>query len=503
MKVLFAWIGQTDLNASTADDSGKTGPIQQALQWRSFDAVHLLSNYPPANNERFLSWLEGSTGTKAKLHEARLTSPTSHREIYEAVDRVLKSELVADPRREVFFHLSPGTPAMASIWLLLGKTAYPATLLQSSLQRGVEVAEIPFVLSADFLAAKLEGADADLIALSLGLPPRAPEFDGILHASDVMKEVILKARRVAPRTLPVLLLGESGVGKELFARAIHQSSPRKGARFVAVNCGAVPQELVDSELFGHERGAFTGATQSRAGYVEEASGGTLFLDEIGELPLKAQVRLLRVLQEREVTRVGSTKPKKVDFRLIAATHRDLAGEVAAGRFREDLFHRIAVAVLKIPPLRERGQDLSLLLDHYLSALNDEAKGEVGHVEKKLSAAARNLLLKHPYPGNVRELINILQRAIVWSPRPSISLEDIRESILTAAQPADSRIMGRPVGEGFQIREVLAEVARHYLEKALAESGGNKTKAAGLLGLGSHTSLKDWMKRYGLIDEGPD
>jgi transcriptional regulator with GAF, ATPase, and Fis domain len=365
---------------------------------------------------------------------------------------------------------------------------------------GVKIASVPFDISADYLPDLLRKPDEELVRLSQGLPPETPEFEAILHRSAAMKKVVIKARRVAPRNIPVLLLGESGTGKELFARAIHRTGPRREKPFVAVNCGAIPEELVDAELFGHEKGAFTGATVARPGHVLSAHGGTLFLDEIGELPAKSQIRLLRVLQEGEVVRVGSTSSRKVDFRLIAATNRDLMSEVVNRRFREDLYHRIAVGVICLPPLRDRGNDIGLLLDHYMDRLNSESKGQPGHEHKKLSVSARNLLLGYPFPGNVRELINILQRAIVWSAGQTIGAEDIREAIVPLGAHPGQDILGRPLGESLILPELMAEVARHYIRRALDEAHGNKTKAAELVGLPSYQTLTNWMNRYGVAED---
>src|SRR5581483_8539743 len=246
---------------------------------------------------------------------------------------------------DLVLHLSPGTPAMAAVWIILAKTRFPAKLIESSRQHGIRTASVPFEISADFLPDLLRRPDEELERLSAGLPPEAPEFADIVHRGAGMKRVILRSRRVAARSVPVLIEGETGTGKELLARAIHQASPRKGRPFVAVNCGAIPGELVESELFGHEKGAFTGATAQRKGHFQETDGGTLFLDEVGELPKPAQVKLLRALQEGEVVPIGSSRPVKVDVRLIADTNRSLVQDVAAGQFREDLFHRLAVAVL--------------------------------------------------------------------------------------------------------------------------------------------------------------
>ena len=270
---------------------------------------------------------------------------------------------------------------MAAVWIILAKTRFPAELIESSKEHGVRTASVPFDIAADFLPDLLARPDRELERLAAGLPPEAPEFSAIVHRSPVMQRVIARARRVAPRSIPVLIEGESGTGKELLARAIHQASPRRDRPFVTVNCGAIAPDLVESELFGHEKGAFTGAGAQRRGYFEAAHTGTLFLDEIGELPKPAQVKLLRALQEGEVTRVGATAPTRVDVRILAATNRTLAAEVAAGRFREDLFYRLAVAVIDLPPLREREGDAGLLLDRLLDQVNRESGTEPGYSQR--------------------------------------------------------------------------------------------------------------------------
>jgi DNA-binding NtrC family response regulator len=311
-----------------------------------------------------------------------------------------------------------------------------------------------------------------------------------------MKRAILRARRVAPRSVPVLIEGETGTGKELMARAIHRASPRRNRPFMAVNCGALPPELVEAELFGHEKGAFTGATGRRSGHFQEADGGTLFLDEVGELPKPAQVKLLRTLQEGEILPVGSSRTRKVDVRVITATNRSLAAEVDAGRFREDLFHRLAVAVLRLPPLRERREDLSLLIDRILAQVNREGEEQPGFVQKKLSAGARNLLLVHPWPGNVRELQNTLRRAAIWSSDAVLTAEDVREALLpVTGGSGQSQVLDRALGEGLDLPAILTSVARHYLQRALDETRGNKTEAAKLVGLPSYQTFTNWMKRY--------
>jgi transcriptional regulator with PAS, ATPase and Fis domain len=382
---------------------------------------------------------------------------------------------------------------MAAVWILLAKTIHPATLIQSSREQGVQVAEVPFDISAEFLPQLVQQNDRQLGRLIAALPPDAPEFDSIIHRSPAMQRLIARARLTAPRMVPVLIEGESGTGKELLARAIHRASPRGAKPFVAVNCGAIPSELVESEFFGHKKGAFTGAASDRKGYFESASGGTLFLDEIGELPLSAQVKVLRALQEGEVTRVGDTSPLAVDVRIVAATNRSLIQEVSAGRFRADLFYRLAVAVLLIPPLRERQGDIGLLTDSFLGQMETDANS----LAKKISPSAKNLLLCHPWPGNVRELLNTLRRAAVWTTGDTIQADDIREALFPVNLQTPEHVLNRSITDEFAIQEVMAEVARHYLERAMSECGDNKSKAARMLGLPNYQTLTNWLKKYGL------
>jgi len=497
-RLLFAWIGLTDLRAMEGDEGAGLGPIGQALKSMPFDGLALLSNHPRNTNRRYQEWIQDQARIPVFLHEARLSSPTHFGEVYEAaVQAVTTTMPKTGEKSELTFHISPGTPAMAAVWVILAKTRFPATLIESSREHGVRVVSIPFEMSADYLPDLLRRPDEELRALSEALPPETPEFGQIVHECAEMKRLIRLARQVAPRMAPVLILGESGTGKELLARAIHSGSPRKDKPFVAVNCGAIPRDLVEAELFGHKKGAFTGATADRKGFLETAHQGTLFLDEIGELPLASQVRLLRALQEGAVTRVGDSRPTAVDIRIICATNRDLIREVGEGRFREDLFHRIAVGVLRVPPLRDRGRDIHILIDRLLDGINRASAGQPGHCDKRLSAGARKVLASHDWPGNIRELHNTLMRLVIWTRAEIIEAGDVREAILPMAPPAAQNILDRPLGEGFRLEDMLADVARRYLRLAMAQSGGNKTKAARLVGLRSYQTLDNWLKRYGV------
>ncbi|MDD3813122.1 MAG: sigma 54-interacting transcriptional regulator [Desulfocapsaceae bacterium] len=490
----------TDLRAASGSTDVGLGPVAQAVAEQAYREVVLLNNWKKNTAEDYVVWLKEKTPTQITLQHISLSGPTNFGEIYQAATAII-SEKIKEHGQDanLVFHLSPGTPAMAAVWILLAKTRFRAELIESSKEHGVRTASVPFDISADFIPDLFRRPDKTLERLAAGLPDAAPEFDDIIHRSEVMQRVILKARRIAPRSIPVLIEGESGTGKELFARAIHDASPRKDKPFVAINCGAIPPELVESELFGYEKGAFTGANTARVGHFEAAHTGTIFLDEIGELPKEMQVKLLRTLQEGEVKRIGATAPRKVDVRIVAATNRNLIEEVAACSFREDLFYRLAVAVIKLPPLREREGDISLLVDQFLDRINQESSNEPGYKQKKISAFARNLLLLHPWPGNVRELQNTLTRAAVWSLDEELGVEDIREALLPVPAPGKGKdaILNQPLTQGVDLPEIMKTVAAHYLERALEKNNGNKTKTAKTLGLPSYQTLTNWLKKYGL------
>lgn len=497
MAMLLAWLGNADLRASESSEANEQGPVLGALKAFAFDELHLLSDHDAPRSHAYVQWLSEHSSVPVKLHHTKLTSPTRFEEIFRAAAAVLDEIKRASSTDDLTFHLSPGTPAMAAIWLLLAKTRYPARLIESSREHGVKEVSIPFELSAEFVPLANRQADDALARLMMGLPPASPAFTAIVHRCDAMKRTVAMAHRLAVRDVPVLIQGESGTGKELFARAIHQASTRNGKPFVAVNCGAIPQELVDAELFGYEKGAFTGATTARVGYFEAADSGTLFLDEIGELPLASQVRLLRVLQEREVTRVGATRARQIDIRVIAATNRILPDEIREGRFREDLFHRLAVGVLLLPPLRQREGDLNILIDSMLASINTEAASQPGYTHKKLDTAARNLLLQHSWPGNVRELHNTLLRASIWAVGDKIARQDVAEALAVTLAPKAETILGRPLDRTISLPEIMGDVARHYLGRAMVQTHGNKSEAARLLGIGSYQTLSNWLQKYGL------
>ncbi|MDA1190124.1 MAG: sigma-54 dependent transcriptional regulator [Candidatus Poribacteria bacterium] len=317
---------------------------------------------------------------------------------------------------------------------------------------------------------------------------RTSGLDNMIGRSAAMESVYRMVRRVAPTNATALILGDSGTGKELIAHAIHHLSPRKDRRFLAFNCAAVTRELVESELFGYNRGAFTGAVRDKPGYFEEANGGTLFLDEIGEMTVEAQAKLLRVLEEREIMRVGGTKAIPIDVRIIAATNRNLAEWVANGKFREDLFYRINVFPIEIPPLRERRGDIPLLAEHFLRQSSEEH----GVSPKRFDRAAMEALQAHEWSGNVRELRNLVSYLTLSAEDDVITPADLPDAITSKAAPTSG-------GDGFRVGMTMEDMEREAILQTLDAADGNKTKAAKLLGIGLRTLYRK-LESYGVGTE---
>jgi two-component system, NtrC family, response regulator AtoC len=315
-------------------------------------------------------------------------------------------------------------------------------------------------------------------------------FEDILAKSGRMQEIFRTIAKIADYKTTVLVTGESGVGKELVARAVHHRSSRRGGPFVAVNCGAIPENLLESELFGHKKGAFTDAVHDRRGLFEEAHNGTLFLDEIGELPLALQVKLLRVLEDEKIRRVGDTRDLQVDVRIIAATHRDLQAETKAGRFREDLFYRLNVLHIHCPPLRERREDVPLLIEHFVARNNTR----LGTGIRGIDTEARRLLYEYAWPGNVRELENTIERAMVLAEGEQIVASDLPDRIREARDPVQLQLAS---GE-LSVKKTMRVIEEILIRRALQKTKGNRTRAAEVLEI-SHRALLYKIKDYEITD----
>lgn len=501
---MLCWIGGADHAAARGAGAKAPGPIVRVVQddrFRDLDSIHLLNNYEDQSAGKFKKWLAKKTRAKIKTHNVTLSSPTDFGDVYrvsvDAVEAVF-SEFGQDV--EIVVNVSSGTYVMSAIWVILAHTKYTAVtikIVEASPEGGVQPIELPFEIYADFVPDLLSKADASRKRSLAGEAPEAPGFEHITHRCAVMVNAVQRARRIAPRNVSVLIEGESGTGKELFARAIHRGSARAMKPFITVNCGAIPRDLVEIELFGQEKGA-AGATKSRRGYFENAHTGTIFLDEVGELPAYIQVKLLRALQEGEITRVGASKSTTVDVRCVAATSRQLNEEVALGHFRRDLFYRLAQDVVILPPLRERQGDMLLIMNKLLEDINEEmVRFEHGFKRTRLTAGARNALKSYHWPGNVREMKNILVRAAVHCEGSAIGKTDIEEALNLAPVRSELELLDRPIVEGFDLDDPLSDVSRHYIVRALEQTNHNIGQAARLLGFNNYQTLSNRMTRLGL------
>ncbi len=526
-RILATWVGHTDLGAWSRNATlttvhqesvrkilkGKNlaegdGPIKTLLDREVFTHVHLIGNYDRSLLQHFSKWLK----VTATIHTADIKNPTDHGRIFEIVDPILES-LKLDRSDELCFHLSPGTPAMASIWVLLGKSKYPATLFQTHFDFDTKTnhilkTEIPFDITVDVLPQFMREPDRLMQHLQSQSPQETEGFESIVGDSEAIRLAVGRARRAAIHDVPVLILGESGTGKEMFADAIHKASGRRNGNQFSINCAAITKELIESELFGHIKGAFTGADKDRKGLLEQADGGTLFLDEVGECDLGLQAKLLRALQPphdkgpcyRVFRPVGATADRVSDVRIVAATNRDLVKMVQQGTFREDLLYRLSTITVKLPPLRERGKDVMELAETMLVGINDQFQKALGkaYVSKTLSADAKKFVRKHDWPGNVRELRNVLIQSAVMSIDKTITERDIAAALSQLPNTRlDSSEADKPLGDGFDLDAYLDEIRKRYLTRAMHQSNGVKNKAAELLGYNSHQVLTSHLIRCGL------
>ncbi len=419
----------------------------------------------------------------------------------------------------------PGDDGFTLLAELAGRSDSPFVVVMTAEDTMRSAVEAMKRGAADYLAKPFDLARVERIVRDLAIGPDAdgeerPEragprgdaerrkegatLDTLIGRSPAMVEVFKEIGRVARTEMTVTLMGESGTGKELVARAIHSNSARARGPFITVNMAAIPRDLMESELYGHERGAFTGAAERRPGKFELASGGTLFLDEIGEMPVELQAKLLRVLQEREIDRVGGSRPLPVDVRIVAATNADLGQAVEEGRFRRDLFYRLAVVPLRLPPLREREADVVLLARHFAAKYGEQLRGHAVTIARD----AEPLLLSHSWPGNVRELQNVIQRALLKLTGSRITARDV--SPLLPATAARERglegfvesVLDEAEPEGGRYHAALAAVEGPLLAAAMVRTKGNQLRAAELLGMNRNT-LRERMRALGLKSKGDE
>lgn len=482
MKVLLSFTGFHDpFAASAATGEMRAGPILTVLAERAFDRVYLFATPKAAeiSEKTVAAIVDRHPGVTVEILEVPLKDPTNYLGILRQLRSHFKTINAKHPDAEYSISVSSGTPHMHACWLLLAAGGeIPASILQStppefvpegrSLVREIDIHQRDFpTISRPLDGPEPTHDDESIIASAcrdLGIVGEDPSFQKALREAFIYSQY---------DDFHVLLLGETGSGKEHFAQFIHHLGPRAGRPMITVNCSSIPENLVESQLFGHTKGAFTGAAADHEGKFKSADEGMLFLDEIGELPLPAQAKLLRVLDQGEIEPVGSTRPVKVNVRVIAATHRGLREMVVAGTFREDLYQRFGSSVA-IPPLRSRKLDIPILSSHLLTSWNGRHQNQ-----KRISGAAITELVRYPWPGNVRELRRVIQQSAMLTSGKVIGPEDLRFETPIRANPISA--LPDP-SEGFKINEFLDEIKLHQIQRAMELSGNVQARAARLLGI---------------------
>ena len=487
-EVLLTFVGFHDpYHKSSLEGEELKGPILYLLGLRQFQKVCLFTapnTYQLAEQTRD-AINRASTDITVEIVTLDITDPISYGQILAGIRKAFTRISRANPGAQYSIATSSGTPQMHACWLMLASSGeIPARLLQARPPQFVST-DRPAVQEIDLRSFDRLGVDMAASIQAMEQPEPRPLLEDLREELQIIGEhelflgALERAASFAEHSAPVLIMGETGTGKELVARFVHRASGRPVEKFVAVNCAALPPSLAESLLFGHKRGAFTGATEDQKGKFVQANGGTLFLDEIGDLPPEVQAKLLRVLEDGIVEPIGSSAGTRVKVRIIAATNRRLRQEVEEKRFREDLFYRIEVGTVSLPPLRERRSDIPLLALWGLNNINSRLK-----TPKRLSQEAVDRLAGHDWPGNVRSLMNVIERAAISVRSEVIEARDIqlsedRDSTKTPAP--DAGLFPDP-SEGFHMDEFIDQARRHLITRALEMANGNKTVAAQLLGI---------------------
>lgn len=518
MNILLTFAGVRDpFNAEMIQGINTDGPVLSCLKERSFATIYVFTTPNTLANSRSLQTEIGKRwlGIRTSVIFIDIPDPTDYEALYLHMFRhsqtIMASHKKDEPR--YFIATASGTPQMQTIWFLLSQSGViPATLLKITPPRFLRpsqkaVAEINLSLNS-FPRITLPSPETLEIAatylrkekLEAERDELVREFSGLqmIGKSLALTKVIDTVRAAARYDSAVLIQGETGTGKELVAKAIHFNSDRQAEPLMVVNCAAIPETLVESELFGHEKGAFTGATQQKKGKFELAEGGTIFLDEIGDMPLPAQAKILRVLQDKAITRVGGEKTIRADVRIIAATNRNLAAFISEGKFREDLYYRLKVIDIPMPALRERTEDITLLVEYFLDRHNARYRQQ-----KQLSREAMRRILSYSWPGNIRELENAVERAFVLSKGSVIKDDDLPPEITSPislppgnTDQSNSLIIPIP-HEGLDLDARLHDLEKTCYEEAIKVKDGNREAAARLLNIKPHTFRKRAKEKFNL------
>lgn len=524
MRILFSWIGDADLGCMLDDPTcteeqrdavhiyfkkkGKIpsrakneGPIKTLLKFLRFEKIYLFSNYPAECTHAYKKYLDQNI---IETRLAEIKDPTDYEIIFKFVDKEMGAIISALTQNgyELSIFLSPGTPAMAAVWVLLGKSKYPSQFYQTHNSKVINT-KIPFDLVVDYIPELLHNSDARLQHLANRYSNNHDDFRGISGKSEQIQLAVSRASKAALRDVSILITGESGTGKEIFARAIHNASKRSKGPFIPINCAALSAELLESELFGFEKGAHSKADKMHKGAFEQADGGTLFLDEIGECSPDIQAKLLRAIQSaddtslctREIRRLGAEESITVNVRILAATNQNLLEMIKGNRFRDDLYYRLAVITLKLPPLRERNDDHKIIAIDLLNRINSTLKVDDNtYTNKKLSVSALRFISLYEWPGNIRQLNSALLQAAVMADSDIINRSDIELTLQENCVTPMCINSELPEFDGqVNLDNIIDDIRKKYINEAMIRANGNASKAARLLGYKSHARLKYHLK----------
>lgn len=496
MHTLFSWLGNQDVINMERGELASIATIVKMSE-RQVDKVLILANQHQSKWKDFKSFLEsvaterGQTNILVEIYQAKIKTPIHYESIYKETAKWING--LSKDSSYLSINLTSGTPAMTTLSVLVGKGKYNTTFIQTTPSNELEIVEVPLDFSLE-LAKSVAKNTSDAVTTQ---HVTNTTFSALMSKSSNMINTIDRARRIARSDVPALILGETGTGKELLSTAIHRESLRCAEEFKTVNCGAFPETLVDSILFGHVKGAFTGADKNHKGLFEQAHNGTLFLDEIGELTPAIQAKLLRVLQEDEITPVGSNASKKVNVRIIAATHRNLSKMVSQGSFREDLFYRLAVGIVELPALRDRTADIPDLLLQITQNLNKQFGSDRSYESKIISEDGIKFIQSQPWRGNIRELIATLQRTFLWAEHDVVGATDIASAMINRMEGSDECEVNLSFNDKVDIVQLTEKYQKKYVLAALKASGNVKKRATEILGLKDHQTLSNWMKRLGI------
>ena len=497
MNTLLTWLGKTDIDNMQQDQNAAISSIA-IKNPKQFDKIVILSNAWDSHWDSYVKWLKlrmlrmGRPDQDISIVRVHIETPIDYFSISQVSQKWINK--LSSESSELFINVTSGTPAMSTISILLGKAKSNTHFLQATPKNEIILADIPI----DFKSEYNSSVSRAVTSKAVSIPGSNKAFENIVAVSKSMKTVIAKAKKLAPLDLPILVLGETGTGKEVISNAIHSSSSRHKKEIKTVNCGALPESLADSVLFGHVKGAFTGAIKDHKGLFEQADGGTLFLDEVGELTPEIQVKLLRALQQGEITRVGDDKTIVVDIRVIAATHRNLMKMVEDGDFREDLFYRLALGVIELPALRERIEDIEPLVIDLGNEINEGAQGYLDYKGKNISEKGIKFIISQPWFGNVRELWNTLNRAFLLNDNEIISDNDIKSAMLIRNKTEDEQEVHLALGQVVDLSLITENIEKKYISAALKATGDVRKNAAEMLTMGNHQNLKNKMIKLEML-----